>query len=74
MKLPTLIADEEEVPLILTEGGVAYVLAIHELVEQYDFDTDTLADICEAAGGPENALELLGDGVPAEFILSMGGA
>lgn len=64
----------EAVPLILSEGGVAYVLAIHELVDQYDFETDVLAGICEAAGGPENALELLGDGIPAEFILSMGEA
>lgn len=67
------LSHEETVPLILSEGGVAYVLAIHELVDQYDFDADTLAGICEAAGGPENALELLGNGVPAEFILSMGG-
>lgn len=74
MRLPSLVTDEKEVPLILSEGGLAYILAVHELVDQYDFDVDTLAGICEAAGGPENALELLGDGVPAEFILSMGGA
>lgn len=72
MKLPSLISDE--VPLILSDEGIAYISAINNLVEQYDFDTDTLADICQAAGGPENALELLGDGVPAEYILSMGGA
>lgn len=72
MRLPSLISDE--VPLILSDEGLAYISAINNLVEQYDFETDMLASICQAAGGPENALELLGDGVPAEYILSMGGA
>lgn len=64
----------EAVPLILSEGGVAYVLAVHELVDLYDFEADMLADICQAAGGPSEALEMLANGIPAEYILAMGGA
>lgn len=63
----------EAVPIVLSEEGIAYVLAIHKLVDDYDFETDTLASLCEAAGGPTEALAMLGDGVPAEYILSMGG-
>lgn len=62
------------VPLILSEDGVAYILAIHGLVDNYDFETDMLASICDAAGGPAEAREMLDSGIPAEYILSMGGA
>lgn len=60
-------------PLVLSEEGMAYVLAVHKLVDDYDFESDTLVDLCEAAGGPTALLEMLGDDIPVEYILSMGG-
>lgn len=72
--LDALDNETNTMPLVLSEEGVAYVLAVHGLVDNYDFDVDTLASLCDAAGGPAEAREMLDDGIPAEYILSMGGA
>lgn len=70
----SIVTTENTVRLVMNEEGIAYAQAIHELVHRYALDPDTTVAISAGPGGPQEALALLDDGFPVEYVLAMGGA
>lgn len=69
----SIVTSENTVRLVMNEEGIAYAQAIHELVHRYGLDPDTTVAISTGQGGPQEALALLDDGFPVEYVLAMGG-
>lgn len=66
-------ASMDGAPVIPSVDYVAYAQAVHELVHRYDLDPDMVVAISEAAaGGPQEALSMLDQGMPVEYVLAMG--
>lgn len=52
--------------------GAAYMQALRALKSRHGLDTDTIVSLIQAVDTPAKALELLDDGLPAEYVLAMG--
>lgn len=65
------LLDESYTPE-LTEEGASFMDALHEMKGWHGVDTNVALLLVGAAGGHEEALALLDEGVPVEFILAMG--
>lgn len=68
-----IVDPTHPIRLTMSEEGIAYAQRIHELVHRHGLDPDTIVLVCDAAGGSEEALFLLDEGFPIEYIIAMGG-
>lgn len=70
----TVATAEHPIRVGMTEEGIAYAQAVHEMVHRYELDPDTVVLISQSAGGAIEALAFLDRGMPVEYIVAMGGA
>lgn len=67
----SIVTTENTVRLVMNEEGIAYAQAIHELVHRYALAPDTTVAISAVPGGPQEALALLDQGFPIEYLMAM---
>lgn len=81
MKTPTILTQSDTLTnairaksLALRDGIDLYDCVVAEMTARYGLGMDAILSLGEAAGKCSTALRLLDDGMPADYILAMGGS
>lgn len=65
------LIDDSYVPK-LSEEGASFMDTLHEMRDWHEVDTNVALLLVGAAGGHLEALALLDNGLPVDYILAMG--
>ena len=65
---------DSAIRLGMTEDRIAHAVAICSLMRDHGVSPDMVESLCYATDDPARVLALMGQGLPTDYILAMGGA